>query len=200
MTERLAAILSALDMTRQRRKLSDEEELAYESALSALLHGEVALARCPVIGGRETLSRIVNDRHPETGDLVLLPAELFEIVPWGHRLVIVREKPVEATAGGIVIPQTARRDLTTGWVVSIGDRVGLDDGYATAYPGLSPFSPPEGLIGQRVTFAKYGGTALFLKEESIGGTGYESRFTLMTDGDIYFHYHAPQGEQETSER
>lgn len=137
----------------------------------------------PVIGARADMERIVGEP---------LPAELFTIVPWGHRLIVVREKPIETTAGGIIIPETAKQQLTTGWVVSIGDRVGCDDSFATAYAGLSPFHPPEGLIGQRVTFAKYAGTALFPKAESIGGTSYESRFTLLTDGDIYFHYMAKE--------
>ena len=180
--------IQVLQETAKRRQLEEHEE----ARLDELIQFEamdVPERRCPVIGNRADLSRIVNDRDEE-GNLVLLPEELFELVPWGHRLLIVREKPIAVTPGGIIIPEPAKREMTTGWVVSIGDRVGVDDSFSTAYPGISPFNPPEGLIGQRVTFAKHAGQALFPKRDSIGGTGYESRFTLMTDGDIYFHYHA----------
>lgn len=140
----------------------------------------VGRRRRPVIAERTSFERIVGEQ---------LPAELFTIVPWGHRMIVVRERPIETTPGGVVIPKTAQRELETGWVVSIGDRVGLEDSFAATYPGLSPFSPPETLIGTRVTFGKYAGAPLFPRRDTIGGTGYESRFVILTDGDVFFHHH-----------
>jgi co-chaperonin GroES (HSP10) len=126
-----------------------------------------------------------------------LPDELFTIVPWGHRLIVVREKPIATTAGGIIIPETAKRQLDTGWVVSVGDRVGEMDSFTSVYPGVCPM-PPEKLLGTRVTFAKHAGSALFPKQDTAGGTGYESRFVLLTDGDIYYHHIAAPPQENAS--
>ncbi len=144
-------------------------------------------ARQPVIARQDWMEKLVGEPLPE---------ELFTVVPWGHRLIVVRDKPIETTKGGIIVPTTAQREMDTGWVVSIGDRVGDNDVFAATYPGVSPFFPAEELVGKRVTFGKYAGAPLFARRDTIGGTGYESRFVILTDGDILFHHHdkeAPHG-------
>jgi co-chaperonin GroES (HSP10) len=135
--------------------------------------------RRPAVAEKASLEAVLGEE---------LPAELFTIVPWGHRIVVVREKPIETTQGGIIIPKPAQRQLDTGWVVSIGDRVGEIDAHSSVYAGVCPISPPEALLGMKVTFAKFGGQALFPRGDSVGGTGYESRFVLLSDGDIYYHH------------
>lgn len=135
--------------------------------------------RQPVIAQQDWIEKLVGESLPE---------ELFTTVPWGHRLIVVRDRPIETTKGGIIVPTTAQREMDTGWVVSIGDRVGDDDAFAATYPGVSPFVPPEELVGMRVTFGKYAGAALFQRKDTVGGTSYESRFVILTDGDIMFHH------------
>lgn len=141
--------------------------------------GTRPVRRKPAVAERSSMEKLVGEP---------LPAELFTVVPWGHRLVVVREKPIETTQGGIIIPKPAQRQIDTGWVVAIGDRVGAEDAFSVTYPGVAPIQPPEALLGMKVTFAKYGGQALFPKQDSVGGAGYESRYVLLTDGDIYFHH------------
>lgn len=134
----------------------------------------------PIVATHETMEKIVGEP---------LPRELAEIVPWGHRLVVVREKPIEESPGGIAIPKTAQKELSTGWVVAVGDRVGEADGYSATYPGMYPFAR-ETLIGTKVTFGRYAGHEIMPKADTIGGVRYGSRFLVLSEGDVLFHHHS----------
>ena len=64
------------------------------------------------------------------------------IIPIGPRILVRPDDPI-AYAGSIVIPETARKETSTGTVVAVGDRA---DDWETW---------PE--VGDRVWFSKYGG-------------------------------------------
>lgn len=108
--------------------------------------------RTPVIGRPKSLFESLIGRR--------LPDALFSIVPWGHRLVVLREPPIEQI-GRIAIPDAHQRPQNRGYVVSIGDRVGL------SRPGEHgcPYPDPRHLIAQRVFFNNYAGTFLALPDE-----------------------------------
>lgn len=114
-----------------------------------------------------------------------LPEELFHFTPWGRRLVVVRENPVEMHKGIIYIPKQAQERPAVGWVASCGQDVGPS--YASLGPtvGTSPFDARQ-LLGVKVLFGAYAGDALL-----IGDTGdndlFQSEFVMLTDADLWGH-------------
>ena len=52
----------------------------------------------------------------------------IRLQPLGDRVVIEREESEERTAGGIVLPDSAKDKPARGTVVSVGDGKLLDDG------------------------------------------------------------------------
>lgn len=68
--------------------------------------------------------------------------------PLGERIVVQREESEETTAGGIVLPDTAKEKPARGVVVAVGDGKLLDDGSRAA----SQLSE-----GDRVLFSSYAG-------------------------------------------
>jgi chaperonin GroES len=90
----------------------------------------------------------------------------IKLQPLGDRVVVEREESETVTAGGIVLPDTAKDKPTRGKVVSIGDGRLLDNGRR---------SPLQVKVGQRVLFTSYAGDTfklgtrelLLLREEDI---------------------------------
>lgn len=68
--------------------------------------------------------------------------------PLGERIVVQREESEETTAGGIVLPDSAKEKPARGIVVAVGDGKLLDDGSR----GGSQLS-----AGDRVLFSSYAG-------------------------------------------
>jgi chaperonin GroES len=90
----------------------------------------------------------------------------MNVRPLNDRVLVLRVEAEEKTAGGLIIPDTAKEKPQRGKVVAVGSgRVG-DDGKRT---------PPEVKAGDRVLFSKYAGTDikidgvehLFMKEDDI---------------------------------
>ena len=92
----------------------------------------------------------------------------IKIRPLYDRLVVMREGEEERTAGGIVIPDTAKEKPIRGQVVAVGTGKVLDNGDTRALTVK---------VGDRVLFGKYAGTEikvdnqelLVLREEDILG-------------------------------
>lgn len=90
------------------------------------------------------------------------------IRPLGDRLLIQRLSEEEKTAGGIIIPDTAKEKPQEGKVVSVGKGKILENGSTVAL---------EVKTGDRVLFGKYTGTEvkldgedyLILREEEVLG-------------------------------
>jgi chaperonin GroES len=92
----------------------------------------------------------------------------MKIKPMNDRVLVVRVEEVQKTAGGIIIPDTAKEKPQEGKVVAVGPGKVGDDGKRTAL---------EVKAGDRVLFGKYAGTEMkidgvehvFMREDDILG-------------------------------
>ncbi|MDZ7598722.1 MAG: co-chaperone GroES [Desulfobacterales bacterium] len=92
----------------------------------------------------------------------------MKIKPLNDRILVRRLEGEQKTAGGIIIPDTAKEKPQQGEVVAAGPGRMGDDGKRTA---------PEVKVGDRVLFSKYSGNEikvdgvehLFMKEDDILG-------------------------------
>jgi len=92
----------------------------------------------------------------------------MKIKPMNDRVLVLRTEQEKKTAGGIIIPDTAKEKPQEGKVISAGP--GKIDEHGKRIP-------LEVKAGDRVLFSKYGGTEikidgvehLFLREEDILG-------------------------------
>jgi chaperonin GroES len=88
------------------------------------------------------------------------------VVPLNDKIVVKRLEAEEKTAGGIVLPDSAKEKPRQGKVLSLGDGKRLDNGKR------APFQVKE---GDRVLFTSYAGN-----EVSIDG----EELLIMTEDDI----------------
>ncbi|MCF7875110.1 MAG: co-chaperone GroES [Candidatus Omnitrophica bacterium] len=92
----------------------------------------------------------------------------MKVKPLGDRILIKQVEAEEKTAGGIVIPDTAKEKPQQAEVVAVGEGKKKEDG------SVIPLSVKE---GDRVLYGKYSGTEisiegqdyLIVKEEDILG-------------------------------
>jgi len=82
-------------------------------------------------------------KQKETSD----PGKI-KLQPLGDRVVVERDESEKVTAGGIVLPDTAKDKPARGKVVSIGDGRLLDNGQR---------APLQIKVGDRVLFTSYAG-------------------------------------------
>jgi chaperonin GroES len=92
------------------------------------------------------------------------------IVPLGDKVVLRRQEAEGTTAGGIVLPDTARDKPQKGEVVAVGDGHVRDDGSRVALTVKE---------GDRVIFSSYAGD-----EIRIG----DDEYLLLREGDILATY------------
>jgi len=76
--------------------------------------------------------------------------------PLGDRLIVKATEAEEKTAGGIVLPDTAKEKPQMGEVIAVGPGKLLDNGKTV---------PMDVKVGDRIYFAKYGGTEVKLGAE-----------------------------------
>jgi chaperonin GroES len=89
-----------------------------------------------------------------------------KLTPLGDRLLVERLEAEEKTAGGIVLPDTAKEKPIQGKVVAVGEGRRTEEG---------KLIPPQVKKGDRILFTKYGGTEvkldgkeyLILKEDDV---------------------------------
>ena len=81
---------------------------------------------------------------------------MAKIRPVGDRVVVKHAAKEEVTKSGIVIPDTAKEKPQEGTVIAVGNGRLLDNGER---------SPLDVREGERVLFAKYGGTEFKLEGE-----------------------------------
>ena len=93
-------------------------------------------------------------------------AKKINVRPLGDRVIVRPMEAEERTAGGIVLPDTAKEKPQKGTVVAAGPGHTLDDG------GVGEMSVK---VGDAVLFSKYGGTAI-----TIDGDEYQ----IMREADI----------------
>jgi len=89
------------------------------------------------------------------------------IRPLEDKVVIKPEEEEERTPGGIILPDTAKKRPQEGTVVAVGPGKLLDDG------SRAPMAVKE---GQRVIYAKYGGTEVTLDDEE---------YVILAEDQIY---------------
>jgi chaperonin GroES len=82
----------------------------------------------------------------------------MKLVPLGDKVIIRRLEPEERTAGGILLPDTAREKPQQGRVLSVGDGALLADGTR---------SKPAVQEGDRVVFHAYAGTEVKIADQEV---------------------------------
>jgi len=92
----------------------------------------------------------------------------FKLQPLADRVVIEREESENRTAGGIVLPDTAKDKPARGKVVSVGEGRRLESGKRV---------PLQVKVGDRVVFSTYAGEEVPI---NIG----ERKLLLMREEDI----------------
>ncbi|MDA8345261.1 MAG: co-chaperone GroES [Thermaerobacter sp.] len=75
--------------------------------------------------------------------------------PLGDRVVVKVVEAEEKTAGGIILPDTAKDKPQEGEIIAVGTGRVLENGTRIA---------PEVNVGDRVIFSKYGGTEVKVAE------------------------------------
>lgn len=93
-------------------------------------------------------------------------ASRIRLQPLGDRVVVRREEAAETTAGGIVLPESAKDRPVRGTVISVGEGRLLDNGKR------SKLQVNE---GDRVLFTSYGGETIKIAEDEL---------LLMREDDI----------------
>ena len=89
-----------------------------------------------------------------------------KLQPLGDRVVIKREESEESTAGGILLPDSAKDKPARGQVISVGNGRLLDDGSRGEL---------QVKVGDQVIFSSYGGETLNVDDEEL---------LLMREDDI----------------
>ncbi len=82
----------------------------------------------------------------------------MKLRPLHDRVVIRRLEEEQKTAGGIIIPDTAKEKPVQGEVVAVGNGKILEDGKIRAL---------DLKVGDRVLFAKYAGTEIKVEGEEL---------------------------------
>ena len=82
----------------------------------------------------------------------------LKLQPLADRLVVRPIEREEVTKGGIVLPDTAKEKPQEGEVLAVGTGRLSDDGKRIAM---------EVKVGDRVIYAKYGGTEIKIEDEEL---------------------------------
>lgn len=90
----------------------------------------------------------------------------LKLQPLGDRVVVEREESEGKTAGGIILPDTAKDKPARGVVVSVGDGKLLDDGTRAKF---------QVQVGDRVLFTSYSGEEFKVVDQDL---------LLMRESDI----------------
>lgn len=88
------------------------------------------------------------------------------IRPLGDRVIVQRVEAEEKTAGGILLPESAKEKPKEGRIIAVGDGKVLDNGER------STFSVK---VGDRILFTSYAGTEIKYEGEE---------YLVMHEGDI----------------
>lgn len=96
-----------------------------------------------------------------------------KILPYGDRLVVKAVKTEEVRASGIVIPDTVKEKPQIGEVIAVGPGRLDENGRRI---------PLEVKAGDRVLYAKYGGTEV--PPGILAPRGDEEEYLVLREGDI----------------
>ncbi len=90
----------------------------------------------------------------------------IKLQPLGERVVVEREESESKTAGGIVLPDTAKDKPARGKIICVGNGRLLDDGTRSAL---------QVKVGERVVFSSYAGETFKVEDREL---------LLMREDDI----------------
>ena len=90
----------------------------------------------------------------------------MRVEPLGDKVVVKRLEAEETTAGGIVLPESAKEKPQEGRVLSVGDGRLLPDGERASHQVKE---------GDRVLFTSYAGTDVLVDDEEL---------LIMSEDDI----------------
>ena len=90
-----------------------------------------------------------------------------KVKPLGDRVLVEAAAAEEKTAGGIIIPDTAKEKPQRGKIVAVGTGKMNDDGKLT---------PLHVKVGDKVLYGKYGGTEITIDGKDL---------LIMRESDIY---------------
>jgi chaperonin GroES len=90
----------------------------------------------------------------------------MKVVPLNDKIVVERLEAEDKTAGGIILPDTAKEKPKQGKVLAVGEGKPLENGKR---------APFQVKVGDRVLFTSYAGN-----EVSVDGTEY----LIMTEDDL----------------
>ncbi len=90
----------------------------------------------------------------------------MRIEPLGDKIVVKRLESSDTTAGGILLPDTAREQPQQGRILSVGPGKFLANGKRSA---------PQVSEGDRIIFSNYAGTEIDVNGESL---------LIMTEADV----------------
>ncbi len=93
------------------------------------------------------------------------------IKPLGDKVVVEVLESDEKTAGGIYLPDSAKKKPQQGTVVAVGEGKILDNGQR---------SPMNVKVGDRVLFSRYGGNEVTLESKE---------YTILDEDQIYAVVH-----------
>jgi chaperonin GroES len=82
----------------------------------------------------------------------------LKLQPLGERVVVQREASEEKTAGGIVLPDTAKDKPARGTIMSVGEGKLADDGRRI---------PLQVKVGDRVIFSSYAGETFKMEDDEL---------------------------------
>ncbi len=91
----------------------------------------------------------------------------MKLTPLHDRIIVKPSQPEEVTAGGIIIPDTAKEKPQQGEVIAVGQGRTADDG---------KLIPMQIKVGDKVLYGKYSGT-----EVTIDGEDY----LIMRESDVF---------------
>lgn len=89
-----------------------------------------------------------------------------KLIPLGDRLLVERLEAEEKTAGGIVLPDTAKEKPIQGKVIAVGEGRRTEDG---------KLIPMQVKKGDKILFGKYSGTEVKLEGEE---------YLIMKEDDV----------------
>lgn len=91
---------------------------------------------------------------------------MAQIKPIGDKVLIKRLEAEETTAGGIVLPDTAKEKPKEGKIIALGEGKQLESGERTEF---------QVKTGDRIIFASYAGTEVTVEGEE---------YLLLSEDDI----------------
>lgn len=94
----------------------------------------------------------------------------MRVEPLGDKVVVKRLEAEETTAGGIVLPDSAREMPQEGRVLSVGDGRLLPDGFR---------APHQVKEGDRVLFTSYAGTDVMVDDQRLLIMGEEDILAIL---------------------